>query len=144
MEQIANFGNAIYQTIATFPGDYVLSSVLMGLFVLVLLGQFNLISKSLAPALMTSLGILGTFWGILIALYPLDFSPDEINASIHSLLSGMKTAFFTSLLGLGFFIIFRILWSLSFKSSGLSLFPEHKDIKKSIHRIFLLMSVLQK
>ncbi|MCY4610816.1 MAG: MotA/TolQ/ExbB proton channel family protein [Gammaproteobacteria bacterium] len=64
--------------------------------------------RSSAPALMTSLGILGTFCGIYLALYPLDFSPGKMNDSVQALLEGMRTAFMTSLLGLFFAIIFRV------------------------------------
>ena len=57
---------------------------------------------------MTSLGIFGTFCGIYLALYPLDFSPGKMNDSIEELLDGMKVAFLTSLLGLLAAITFRI------------------------------------
>ena len=56
---------------------------------------------------MTSTGILGTFCGIFVALYPLDFSPGKVNDSIEALLSGMKTAFVTSLVGLFSAILYR-------------------------------------
>lgn len=41
------------------------------------------------PALLTSLGILGTFVGIVVGL--LDFKPDDIDGSIGTLLEGLKT-----------------------------------------------------
>ena len=59
---------------------------------------------------MTSVGILGTFLGIWIALLPFDPHPDRIQASIEAMLDGMKTAFFTSVLGLGCGIIARCGW----------------------------------
>jgi hypothetical protein len=49
------------------------------------------------PTLLTTLGIFGTFFGIALGL--LDFRADNIEASIPALLSGMKTAFFASVLG---------------------------------------------
>lgn len=61
-----------------------------------------------APSLMTSLGILGTFCGIYLSLYPLDFTPGNMNNSVTQLLGGMRTAFFTSLAGIGSSIVFRI------------------------------------
>lgn len=66
-----------------------------------------------APAVMTSVGILGTFLGIFLALIPLDFSTGQMNDSIEALLAGMQLAFVTSLLGLGFSIGFRLFekWS---------------------------------
>lgn len=58
-----------------------------------------------APNVMTSLGILGTFTGIVIGL--LHFQPDEIDTSITLLLAGLKTAFITSLVGLFSSILFK-------------------------------------
>lgn len=58
-----------------------------------------------APNVMTSLGILGTFTGIVIGL--LHFQPDHIDTSITLLLDGLKTAFITSLVGLFSSILFK-------------------------------------
>jgi uncharacterized protein Yka (UPF0111/DUF47 family)/phage-related protein len=52
----------------------------------------------MAPNLLTSLGILGTFVGIVIGL--LDFDTNNIDESIGDLLEGLKTAFVTSLVGM--------------------------------------------
>jgi chromosome segregation ATPase len=51
-----------------------------------------------APSLLTSVGILGTFTGIVIGLF--DFNPQDIDGSITSLLDGLKVAFITSLCGI--------------------------------------------
>lgn len=59
-----------------------------------------------APTLMTSLGILGTFIGIVIGL--MYFDTDDIDGSIPALLEGLKTAFITSVLGLIAAISFNI------------------------------------
>lgn len=59
------------------------------------------------PALLTSLGILGTFVGIVVGL--LDFKPDDIDGSIGTLLEGLKTAFITSLAGMTASISFKML-----------------------------------
>lgn len=45
------------------------------------------------PNLLTSLGMLGTFIGIVIGL--LHFDPENIDGSISLLLSGLQTAFMT-------------------------------------------------
>ncbi|WP_144774164.1 MULTISPECIES: MotA/TolQ/ExbB proton channel family protein [unclassified Luteimonas] len=58
-----------------------------------------------APSVMTSLGILGTFLGIVIGL--LEFDVNDIDGSIGPLLEGMKTAFLTSLVGMTFAILFK-------------------------------------
>lgn len=57
------------------------------------------------PTLLTSLGILGTFTGIIVGL--LDFDTTHIETSIGPLLDGLKTAFITSLLGMLASIVFK-------------------------------------
>lgn len=52
----------------------------------------------LAPTAAMSLGIFGTFLGIFIGLY--NFDTGNINDSIPNLLSGLQTAFVTSLVGM--------------------------------------------
>ena len=58
-----------------------------------------------APTLLTTVGILGTFVGIVIGL--LDFRPTDIDNSIGRLLDGLKTAFITSLAGMFTSIVYR-------------------------------------
>ncbi|WP_148252241.1 MotA/TolQ/ExbB proton channel family protein [Aidingimonas lacisalsi] len=65
-----------------------------------------------APNLLTSLGILGTFIGIVIGL--MHFNPSDIDSSIVSLLGGLETAFMTSLLGMAAAITFKV-FTTSFK-----------------------------
>lgn len=59
------------------------------------------------PNALTSLGILGTFIGISIGLY--HFDPRDIDNSITSLLEGMQTAFYTSLIGMSSSIFYQVL-----------------------------------
>ncbi|UTM56092.1 MotA/TolQ/ExbB proton channel family protein [Photobacterium sp. CCB-ST2H9] len=63
------------------------------------------------PTLLTSLGILGTFTGIISGL--LDFDTSDIDNSVGPLLEGLKTAFITSLAGMLLSIIYKV-----FISSG--------------------------
>ncbi|HQT05101.1 MAG TPA: hypothetical protein PLU46_08960 [Thiotrichales bacterium] len=58
-----------------------------------------------APTLLSSLGILGTFAGIVIGL--LAFNPKDIDSSITNLLWGLQTAFFTSIIGVFLSIAFK-------------------------------------
>ena len=60
-----------------------------------------------APAVLVSLGILGTFIGIVIGL--LDFNAHDIKSSIEDLLDGLKTAFITSLVGMTLSIVIKAL-----------------------------------
>ena len=50
------------------------------------------------PTLVSTLGVLGTFWGITKGLMAFDTS--DLDQSIPGLLDGLKTAFFTSLAGM--------------------------------------------
>lgn len=58
------------------------------------------------PTLLTSIGIFGTFCGIVAGL--LGFEITDIDGSIGELLAGMKTAFITSLVGMALSIVFKL------------------------------------
>lgn len=62
-----------------------------------------------APTLLTTLGILGTFAGIIAGL--LHFDVNDIDNSIGKLLAGLKTAFITSLAGMFLSITYKLLVS---------------------------------
>lgn len=59
------------------------------------------------PNILMNVGIFGTFFGICIAL--LHFDDTNIDASVPGLLSGMKLAFATSVLGVGLSILLHLL-----------------------------------
>lgn len=61
----------------------------------------------ITPNGLATLGVLGTFTGILIGL--LDFKVDRIDESVPALLEGLKVAFTTSIVGLGAAVFFRII-----------------------------------
>lgn len=61
------------------------------------------------PGIAVSLGILGTFSGIFVGL--MGFDEANISESIPVLLGGMKTAFFTSLAGMGASILLKIYYA---------------------------------
>ena len=126
--------DAIFSIFGSASSDSIVLIVLAGLVGLFALGSVGRISQQTVPALMTSLGIFGTFWGIFIALYPLDFSAEKINASIEALLKGMTAAFVTSLLGILAAIVSRIWWSLSLKK-GPPVSPEHQDLADRLDAI---------
>lgn len=58
------------------------------------------------PSIITSLGIFGTFIGIVAGL--MDFDPQNIDGSIPTLLEGLKTAFNTSIIGMLASILFKL------------------------------------
>ncbi len=63
--------------------------------------------KSL-PSIYTILGVFGTFLGISIGLSYFDSSPGEIENSVSFLLTGMQTAFFSSVAGMAAAVGIRI------------------------------------
>lgn len=63
-----------------------------------------------APTLLASLGILGTFAGIIIGL--IAFDPNKIDNSISDLLGGLQTGFLTSLLGIFLSITYKVIESI--------------------------------
>ena len=69
----------------------------------------------LAPGILTTLGILGTFTGVFLGL--LDFDVRLINKSVPTLLEGLKVAFGTSIVGLAAALSFRIARPLLSKTS---------------------------
>ena len=73
-------------------------------------GPGNAQLAELVPSLLTSLGILGTFMGMMSGLSGLDFSSSEkIIAGIPVLLDGMRFAFGTSVAGVSCSICFNML-----------------------------------
>ena len=90
-----------------------------------------------APTLMTSLGLFGTFLGIFIGL--LQFDSKHIDGSIQHLLNGLQTAFMTSIVGMGFAILFKVK-----QTSHMDSFKEidtnsHLEVvePKDIHKVLL-------
>ncbi|WP_028492287.1 hypothetical protein [Thioalkalivibrio sp. ALE19] len=63
--------------------------------------------QAAAPALLTTLGILGTFLGVAIGL--LDFDAARVEASVPALLEGLKLAFVTSIVGIALAALLRLL-----------------------------------
>jgi uncharacterized protein YoxC len=62
------------------------------------------------PAILTTFGILGTFIGIFYGL--LRFNVRALQASVPELLGGMKTAFFTSILGMFLAILSKLIMAV--------------------------------
>lgn len=97
-----------YQLLAYFGESGITNGTCALLVLMFIIGLRDKGFGRVCPSLMTSLGILGTFCGIYLSLYPLDFSPGNMNNSVTQLLGGMRTAFFTSLAGIGASIIFKV------------------------------------
>ena len=77
-------------------------------------GKVNLRMLDAASGVLVGLGLLGTFLGLSLGIEGIDISNTEnIQKSIQVLLDGMGTAFYTSLFGMGFSLIFTILDKMS-------------------------------
>lgn len=101
------FGDWTYRLLVFFGEGGITNITVIIIFGFFIVGFVDRKFARVAPGLMTSLGIFGTFCGIYVALYPLDFTPGNMNDSVTHLLDGMRTAFFTSLFGIGSSIVFR-------------------------------------
>ena len=78
-----------------YSGDYITVEALAAKY------NINLRVVNSSPNILTSIGILGTFIGLTLALFHFDSgSTESIRESINSLLSGMSTAFLTSVFGM--------------------------------------------
>jgi ElaB/YqjD/DUF883 family membrane-anchored ribosome-binding protein len=88
---------------------YIILLLLLTSIIFSLVGKFPSFSRSV-PNVLTSLGILGTFAGIVVGL--MGFDPQNIDGSIEGLLSGLKTAFLTSLVGMSCAIIHKVVIGL--------------------------------
>lgn len=80
----------------------IISAIMSGVYIQSQNSKGNLIAKrrwiQQLPSLISTLGVLGTFFGITIGL--IFFDTSDLDKSIPLLLEGLKTAFFTSLAGM--------------------------------------------
>ncbi len=78
-------------------------------------GTLNLRYWKAVPSLLVGIGILGTFVGLTLGISDFDTqSAEAVRASIESLLSGLATAFVSSIAGMALSIVFNVFekWGL--------------------------------
>ena len=80
------------------------------------------------PSVVSTLGVLGTFLGITRGL--LSFDTSNLDTSIPLLLDGLKTAFFTSLLGMACSLVLNRVVSHKFDIED-----KHSEIKNAAQQI---------
>ena len=88
----------------------------------------------MAPDIFTSLGILGTFIGLVVGLK--DFEPSNYEAmtsSVSSLVDGIKVAFLTSIYGLSLSLVF----SYALKSAYASLTDSMSEFMDYFHNLVI-------
>ena len=84
---------------ASFPPLTLVLLSLIALLSIYFVGPgYNSHSATQSPAILTSMGIFGTFLGVALGL--LEFDTVNISASVPQLIDGLKTAFWTSIAGL--------------------------------------------
>ncbi|MCT7962810.1 hypothetical protein NG791_19240 [Laspinema sp. D1] len=94
-------------------------------------------SLQFVPSLCTAIGILGTFYGIQAGLQGVSFGvtqSSDLLAAIQTLLMGMRTAFSSSLIGLGLGSLFTL---VLFGTNGLRQ-SWRSRLRHQIDRLFIL------
>jgi len=92
------------------------------ILLIMILALLDIILKRDLKSQIVSLGVLGTFIGIFIGLQ--GFNPEDMKNSINNILLGLKTAFFTSIVGMGTALILSIIQKLSYKKDDSSSMEE--------------------
>ncbi len=93
------------------PGPTLVVLLLMAVvFLYTFLRKFTPKYVRSAPTIFTTAGILGTFIGISVALFR--FNPTDLQHSLPEFLSGMKTAFYISLMGVGASLLIKLRYAI--------------------------------
>ena len=94
--------------------DVLLNPVNLTFVVIIfLLSILDVKTKKDFKSQIVSVGVLGTFVGVFIGLQ--GFNPDDIMNSVNDILAGLKTAFFTSIVGMSVALILSIIQKLKDK-----------------------------
>src|ERR1700742_2801005 len=98
MEKFLALTNSIWQLFLTLPPitQWAVSMLIVCLIIAHLF-RYNEQTVHEGPSIFTTAGIFFTFLGIAEGLY--EFNPQKIDASIPTLLDGLKTAFIASVVG---------------------------------------------
>lgn len=97
--------------------------------------KLNLRLMQAVPSILTSLGILGTFIGLSVSVLMFNTASSEsIRTSIETLLAGMGTAFFTSVVGMVFSLIFLLIERVLYNKICNSVDSLCSRINKQYHR----------
>ena len=86
------------QLLQLSPWTLVLISIIVMLTVYFQFFRYSSRTAESAPTILTSIGIFGTFLGVALGLS--DFDTQHLQDSVPQLLSGLKTAFWSSIAGL--------------------------------------------
>lgn len=115
MDQINQIYYAIYSDrVTSFFSEVILVWLIIAVMAILLppirRREIGIKLVAITPNSLATLGVLGTFTGILIGL--LDFDVTRVDDSVPKLLAGLKIAFATSIVGISAAICFRLLRAL--------------------------------
>ncbi len=118
MEKFVVLGNSVWQMFLTLPPITQWAvSMLVVCLVIAHLFRYNEQTVYEGPSIFTTAGIFFTFLGIAEGLY--EFNPQKIDASIPTLLDGLKTAFIASVVGVGAALSLKLRYTIfGVKRSG--------------------------
>lgn len=83
------------------------------------------------PALLTMLGIAGTFLGIAMGLY--SFNTSDVQASIPGLIDGIRTSVWASFTGIFFAILIKLRYAFSQEESAAT--GDKSDVEILVERL---------
>ncbi|MGA9955630.1 MAG: hypothetical protein WBQ22_20565, partial [Bradyrhizobium sp.] len=118
MEKLVVLGNSVWQMFLTLPPITQWAvSMLVVCLIIAHLFRYNEQTVHEGPSIFTTAGIFFTFLGIAEGLY--EFNPQKIDASIPTLLDGLKTAFIASVVGVGAALSLKLRYTIfGVKRSG--------------------------
>ncbi|MEI6746771.1 MAG: hypothetical protein WCL34_12485 [Methylococcaceae bacterium] len=101
------------------PINFIAFVIILSLMILAIVGTYSTKHPRLkkyakqSPAILATVGIFFSFYGITNGLIALDLRPEFIKDSIPNLLDGLKVKFISSLMGIGASIIVRVAQNLA-------------------------------
>jgi len=108
---LGNCRKSIQKSKASSYADVLLDPVnLVFVVIIFILALIDVKTKKDFKPQIVSIGVLGTFVGIFIGLQ--GFNPEDIMNSVNKILSGLKTAFFTSIVGMSVATVLAIVQKL--------------------------------
>ena len=115
--------NSLFQGVR---GNFYFLSLRYEMFITLSINRLHFWDYFTTVPILSSLGVLGTFWGITVGLNGFDTDTNALNKSIPILLSGLKTAFYTSLVGMLTSLITNFIINKIYDSYECNL-PNNKD-----------------
>jgi len=102
--------------------------------------RYNARTAEAAPTILTSIGIFGTFLGVALGLS--DFDTEHLQQSVPLLLSGLKTAFWSSIAGLlgALTIKFRAVMDVTHSDDNQSYTASIDDLNSELIKIHSALS----